>query len=46
MKLKLLLTLVVSCQVLACQLAQAQPKRGEIVHDAEHYILLEENAEQ
>jgi len=27
-------------------LVQAQPKRGEIIHDAEHYVLLEQHRER
>jgi arylsulfatase len=29
--------------LLAATSADAQPKRGEIIHDAEHYVLLEEH---
>jgi hypothetical protein len=46
MKSKLLVTIIGACYVLACQLAQAQPKSGDIIHDAEHYVLLDQHAER
>jgi arylsulfatase len=47
MKPKVLVTLLfATCQVLIGQQTQAQPKNGDIIHDAEHYILLEEHAER
>ena len=32
--------------LLAATCADAQPKRGEIIHDAEHYVLLEEHRDR
>ena len=46
MRLKFAMALIVTWQAVFALQVQAQPKSGEIIHDAEHYILLEEHAER
>jgi arylsulfatase len=46
MRLKFARALFVTWQAVFALQVQAQPKSGEIIHDAEHYILLEEHAER
>ena len=46
MQFRLIASLLFLSHLMVGPLAQAQPKRGEIVHDAEHYILLQEHADR
>jgi hypothetical protein len=46
MNIRVFVVLFIAYRLLFAEFVQAQPKDGDIIHDAEHYVLLDQHAER